>query len=215
MLCVIRRIKKVPSIFIEFDKHNEEYIKNLEGDDTFIQEERLKIISAAKISSYRITMINSNFNTNFKIDLIKLLEILNSDKYMLFTKFNPEKYRGLIIGYYWNTSYPDRDGKCKCTGKCPGKGNGKGNGNCKKVTISVFKSGSIIITGGCLIEQVDDAYRTINTILRDNYTNIVKLSILDFISDTNNEEQDNEDELEMHNIKNILKKTTKKKKQKY
>lgn len=208
--CVLlEELKKVPAIFIEFDKHNEEYIKNLEGDDTFIQEERLKIISAAKISNYRITMINSNFNTNFKIDLLKLLEILNSDKYMLFTKFNPEKYRGLIIGYYWNTSYPTRDGKCKCIGKCGGKGNGNGNGNCKKVTISVFKSGSIIITGGCLIEQVDDAYKTINTILRDNYTNIVKLSILDFISDTNNEDQINDDDLEMHNIKNIFKQTKK------
>jgi len=202
--CVLlEELKKVPAIFVEFDKKNDEYIKNLEGDDAFIESERLKIILSAKISSYRITMINSNFNTNFKIDLLKLLDILNSDKYMLFTKFNPEKYRGLIIGYYWNTSHIGREGKCKCTGKCSGKGNGNGNGNCKKVTISIFKSGSIIITGGCLIEQVNDAYKTINTILYDNYTNIVKLSILDFISDNNDNDYDNDYEFKIDNIKKI------------
>jgi hypothetical protein len=207
--CVLlEELKKVPAIFVEFDSKNEEYIKTLGDDETIIEEERLKIISNAKISSYRITMINSNFNTHFKIDLLKLLEILNSDKYMLFTKFNPEKYRGLIIGYYWNTSYSIRDGRCKCTGKCPGKGNGDGNGNCKKVTISIFKSGSIIITGGCLTQQVDDAYESINTILRDNYKDIVKLSILDFMSD----EEDENNELEICNniIKNIKKETIKK-----
>jgi len=187
---LLNELKKMSSIFIEFDKVNEEHINTLISNNEsvdIIENERNRIISESKINGYRITMINSNFNTNFKIDLLKLLNILNSDKYMLFTKFNPEKYRGLIIGYYWNKSFNTLNeistGKCKCTIKCSGKGNGNGNGKCKKVTISIFKSGSIIITGGCLIEQVNDAYKTINTILQDNYKDIVKLSILDFISE--------------------------------
>ena len=35
---------------------------------------------------------------------LKLLDILNKNEKDLFTKFNPEKYRGLIIGYYWNNN---------------------------------------------------------------------------------------------------------------
>ena len=149
-----------------------------------------------KIDNYKITMINSDFNTHFKIDLLKLLSILNNNDKDLFTKFNPEKYRGLIIGYYWNLNKAKQDGKCLCKCKCNGKGNGNGDGQCKKITISVFKSGSIIITGGRLVKQIEDAYSLINEIFRDNYYEINKLSILDFI---NNEDDDNEDDNEEDN----------------
>jgi hypothetical protein len=135
-------------------------------------------------------MINSDFNTNFKLDLLKFLNILNTNKKELFTKFNPEKYRGLIIGYYWNTKKDVQDGRCLCSLKCNGKGNGTGDGQCKKVTISVFKSGSIIITGGRLVKQIEDAYNCINSILRENYYNIIKLSILDYIDDDDDESEE-------------------------
>jgi hypothetical protein len=137
-------------------------------------------------------MINSDFNTNFKIDLLKLLNILNINKKELFTKFNPEKYRGLIIGYYWNTDNELQEGKCHCKGKCNGKGNGTGPSQCKKITISIFKSGSIIITGGRLVKQIQDAYYFINNILKENYKDIIKLSILDFIDGEEEEEEENE-----------------------
>ena len=128
-------------------------------------------------------MINSDFDTNFKIDLLKLLTLLNTNEKELFTKFNPEKYRGLIVGFYWNTDRQHQDGKCRCKVKCNGKGVGFGNGGCKKITISIFKSGSIIITGGRLVQQIDDAYNKINSILRDNYCDIVKMSILDYMDE--------------------------------
>jgi TATA-box binding protein (TBP) (component of TFIID and TFIIIB) len=161
-----------------------------------------------KISNYKITMINSDFNTNFKIDLIKLLALLNNNEKDLFTKFNPEKYRGLIIGYYWNTNKDIQDGRCLCKSKCNGKGNGHGDGECKKITISVFKSGSIIITGGRLIKQIEDAYSTINGIFRENYHEINKLSILDFMDEDNEEEEDDEnqeEEIIPKNEKKIIK----------
>ena len=152
-----------------------------------------KDINELKIINYRITMINSDFDTNFKIDLLKLLNILNNNEKELFTKFNPEKYRGLIIGYYWNLEKKHQDGKCLCKSKCNGKGNGLGDGQCKKITISVFKSGSIIITGGRLVKQIEDAYSSINSILKENYHNIIKLSILDFMDE-------NEDFMESDDI---------------
>jgi TATA-box binding protein (TBP) (component of TFIID and TFIIIB) len=159
---LLEELKKYPDIFINLNK---EHVKTLE------------------IINYKITMINSDFNTNFKIDLLKLLNILNTNYKELFTKFNPEKYRGLIIGYYWNTDNKSQEGKCHCKGKCNGKGDGTGASQCKKITISIFKSGSIIITGGRLVKQIQDAYYFINNILKENYKDIIKLSILDYIDD--------------------------------
>lgn len=144
------------------------------------------LIDESKIIGYRITMINSDFNTKFKIDLNKLLDILNNLEDNLFIKFNPEKYRGLIIGFFWNEKYKEQLGICHCSDKCKGKGNGKGEGQCKKITISIFKSGSIIITGGFLIKQVEDAYAFINNLLKQFYHDIIKLSILDFIEESEN-----------------------------
>lgn len=152
----------------------------------FIDIENEEEINKLNIVNYKITMINSDFNTNFRIDLLKLLNILNTSYKELFTKFNPEKYRGLIIGFYWNTDKLIQDGKCNCTIKCNGKGSGTGNGLCKKITISIFKSGSVIITGGRLTTQIDSAYQLINNIFKKYYYDIVKLSILDFIDNKKN-----------------------------
>ena len=105
----------------------------------------------------------------------------------LFTKFNPEKYRGLIVGFFWNNEKSKQDGKCNCTLKCNGKGTGTGNGQCKKITISIFKSGSVIITGGRLVVQIEDAYAVINEIFKKYYNEIIKLSILDFMGPELNE----------------------------
>lgn len=159
--------------------------------DIFVNMEESEI-EKTEIVNYKITMINSDFDTNFKIDLLKLLNILNTKEKELFIKFNPEKYRGLIIGYYWNTEKELQDGKCLCKSKCNGKGCGTGDGQCKKITISIFKSGSIIITGGRLVKQIEDAYKLINSILKDNYLDIIKLSILDYID--NSDEEDNIEE---------------------
>ena len=158
-------------------------------------------IPKLNIANYKITMINSDFDTNFKIDLLKFLNILNNNKKELFTKFNPEKYRGLIIGYYWNTKKDIQDGRCLCKLKCNGKGNGTGDGQCKKITISVFKSGSIIITGGRLLKQIEDAYKCINSILKENYYDIIKLSILDYINSDDEEDDKDNDEDNKKDIK--------------
>ena len=50
---------------------------------------------------------------------------------------------------------------------------------CKKVTISIFKSGSVIITGGYLQKQIDDAYIFINDLFKQHYHDIIKLSMIE------------------------------------
>jgi len=178
---LLEEMKKYPPIFDEIE------------EDTTVEQ--------MDILNYKITMINSDFNTNFKIDLLKLLTLLNSNNKDIFTKFNPEKYRGLIIGFYWNTFHKWQNGVCKCTGKCNGKGKGMGDNDCKKITISIFKSGSIIITGGRLVKQIEDAYSFINNILKENYKDIVKISILDFMESDDEDSIEDEEEEEVKVIK--------------
>ena len=146
-------------------------------------------IEKAKISNFRITMINSDFNTNFKIDLLKLLDILNNLEEERFIKFNPSIYRGLMIGFLWNKDNEHQDGICHCSNeiKCNGKKKKKKDDKekplCKKITISIFKSGSVIITGGYLKEQIEDAYAFINKLFKKYFHEIKKLSILDYQND--------------------------------
>lgn len=135
------------------------------------------------IDNYEITMINADFKTNFKLDLKKFLDILKEYENTLFTKFNPERYRGLIIGYYYNNKNTLKDGRCYCKKKCRGKGIGVLEGQCKKITIAVFKSGSIVITGARTIEQTNMSYKFINELIKKYYKDIIKFSILDFLDE--------------------------------
>jgi len=138
-----------------------------------LTEEEIDILD---ILNYKITMINSNFDTFFEIDINKLFTILTTNILYndLFLKYNPENYRGLIIGYFFNEEYSG-DGICHCSKKCNGKGNGIGNGECKKVTIAIFRTGRIIITGGRLRKQIDKAYEYINLFFEKNYKDILKV----------------------------------------
>ena len=56
-----------------------------------------------------------------------------------------------------------------------GKGSGLFNEDCKKITIAVFKSGKIIITGGKNIEQVNIVYNFIKDLLIKNKSKFIIL----------------------------------------
>jgi len=140
-------------------------------------------VNDLNIENFDITMINADFKTNFKIDLKRFLDILKVHEVSLFTKFTPERYRGLILGYYYNEKNENQDGICYCSKKCRGKGKGTDIGMCKKVTIAIFKSGSIVITGSRNINQTESAYQFINKLLKKYFKDIIKFSILDFIDD--------------------------------
>ena len=91
--------------------------------------------------------------------------------------------------YYWNKEYKNSDlyplqGKCYCSNLCSGKGDGMGNSDCKKVTISAFQSGSIIITGANSIEQILDCYNFISGVLKNHDKELKKNNILNIDSST-------------------------------
>jgi TATA-box binding protein (TBP) (component of TFIID and TFIIIB) len=68
-------------------------------------------------------------------------------------------------------------GSCYCSGVCSGKGSGDGEIQCKKVTISAFQSGSIIITGANNLTQMVDCYNFINQVIETNSDILRKNSI--------------------------------------
>ena len=63
-----------------------------------------------------------------------------------------------------------------CDRRCRGQGSGEGPGECKKITMSVFQTGKIIITGAREYPQLDEAYRFLNKVLVDNAKDILRIS---------------------------------------
>lgn len=129
------------------------------------------------IKNFNITLINSDFDIGFKIDRKKLFDIL-LDKYDLFVTFDPCHYQGVNLKYFINyENNKENTGKCLCTisdnkNICKGKGEGYGNTNCKKMTISIFQSGNIIITGKCDLKQLEESYNFIINICKTHFNEI-------------------------------------------
>ena len=130
-----------------------------------------------KIINYKIVLINSDYFIGFEIKRDELHKIL-VNKYKIYSSYEPCIYPGVNSKYYWNTEYKNMPfmGKCYCNNFCNGKGNGTDDGNCKKITISIFQSGSVIITGGRSMEQIIDAYNFINKVFTENYDAIKKVN---------------------------------------
>lgn len=114
-----------------------------------------------KNSNYKIRLINSDFKVNFEIRLDRLYELVTKT-YNIICSYEPCIYPGAKIEYY----YPN-NGFCKCKTFCNGKSD-----NCKKITIAVFQSGCVIITGANKIEHIEIAYSFICNLLKNNINTI-------------------------------------------
>jgi TATA-box binding protein (TBP) (component of TFIID and TFIIIB) len=120
---------------------------------------------------YRVRLINSDFRLGFEVRR-DALQRLAAHKYRLPCSFEPCIYPGCKIQFWYNKNNAKKDGRCGCMENCDGKGSGKGDGQCKKVTIAVFHSGSVIITGGQSRDQIDEAYAFICGCVADNYETV-------------------------------------------
>jgi len=135
-----------------------------------------------KIKDYKIVLINSDYYLGFEIKR-DILHNLLINSYQIFSSYEPCIYPGVNSKYYFNETNNDKDyeGKCYCDVYCDGKGNGNGNGQCKKITISIFQSGSIIITGARNMHQIKTAHKFINNVINENYKE-VKKEIMPFLN---------------------------------
>jgi TATA-box binding protein (TBP) (component of TFIID and TFIIIB) len=104
-----------------------------------------EVLFLKNLYDFKICMINSNFNIDFNIDRDKLYEILLDQRFEC--TYDP------IIHACVNIKYPHPD---------------------KVISVFVFESGSIIITGARNGEQIIDAYNFINRYLLTNYYYIIK-----------------------------------------
>lgn len=133
-------------------------------------------ISQLKVANPVVRLINSDFEIPFKIRRKELHQMLIAPPYNNICSFQPGTYPGVKLEFYWNKMHPQQDGRCRCEKPCFGKGTGKTRGDCKKVTVAVFDSGSVLITGATSHQQVNDAYTYICDVILQN-TPILKKNI--------------------------------------
>ena len=127
-------------------------------------------------------MINTDFKIYTDKELVERFSIrrkelhntLIGNHYNNKSSFQPGVYQGVKLEYFWNKQNKNKNGICQCSANCFGKSSGDGDGNCKKVTIAIFESGSILITGGVTFEQVTDAYNYICKVISENQIAVKK-----------------------------------------
>ncbi len=118
------------------------------------------------IKTFVTRMINSDYTIGKAIRRDRLYKIL-VEEYGLWSSYEPTIYQGVNTKFFWNKARPVEapPGICVCPNPCEGGGSGYKIGDCKKITISPFRTGSIIITGAKHIEQLNDAYKFVNEVL--------------------------------------------------
>jgi TATA-box binding protein (TBP) (component of TFIID and TFIIIB) len=121
------------------------------------------------IKSFDVCMMNSDYNVGKAIRRDRLYRIL-VEKFGLQSSFEPMRYQGVNTKFFWNSARPPTapPGICPCPVPCNGEADGSAIGKCKKITISPFRTGSIIITGAKEPKQLMDAYEFMNSVLSDH-----------------------------------------------
>ena len=112
-------------------------------------------------------------NTDYKIDKFINQEALHQiliTEYNLFSMLEKTIYQGINTKFFYNTN--NTTGVCCCTNFCKGQGTGEGDGQCKRITISIFRTGRIIVTGARRLEQIHVAYDFLNTIFDRHHEEI-------------------------------------------
>lgn len=99
------------------------------------------------ILDLRVHMINSNFNINFKVDRFKLYNLITELKGEC--RFDPIKHAGVIIKYKYDDTHT--------------------------ISIIVFESGYVIITGAKLYCHIMASYQYISLLLLSNYHKVIKM----------------------------------------
>jgi len=98
-----------------------------------------------QIKTYNIHMINSNFSLNSYVNLDEIYEIFNNCGHD--ATFNPDRYSAVKIKMAPLTKHI--------------------------VTVSIFSSGKIIVTGGTSLDEISATYQEILKLVQENSRRIV------------------------------------------
>ena len=150
-------LEKVRELVQELNRLSSEYREKIFGHSEVIE----------NVQETETVLINSNFDIGFEIDRESLHRLIIHEGY--YSSYEPCTYPGVNIKYYHNPIH-NNFGICDCEKPCNGKGK---DNTCKKITIAVFKSGKIIITGGRSKENIQTAYKFITEFINENKEQIL------------------------------------------
>ena len=117
-----------------------------------------------ELKKFAVQLLNSDYKMNAFAKRAELHKIL-CEQYHLSSTLETTIYQGVNTKYYYNEVSSGKRGICHCPKFCSGQGDGSAIGTCKKITIAVFQTGSIIITGARTRKQLDEAYDYMNEIM--------------------------------------------------
>ena len=158
---LITFIKQINNIDI---KHN------LDEERIIQSEMENKLIN----SNYNVRLINSDFKVNYEIKRDILYKLLLQE-YRINCTYEPCIYPGVKIAFYVNKDREKKieDGICKCDIACTGK-----KTTCKRITIAIFQSGCVIITGANEMKQIEMTYQYISNILETHMHEIIRKRLI-------------------------------------
>lgn len=148
---------------------------------TFIElDSPLSLCTTYNLSNVAIELINSDYNTRFNNNLVKIQELLSGPEYNIYCTYKPdEKYAGIIAKFMYNPAYLDSTkyklGKCYCSNSCVTST----TPICVPISISIFRPGSIIITAAKEIKQLLCVYSYLNNIFKKHFSLISYVDIHD------------------------------------
>jgi len=153
------------------------------------------------ITKVEVSLINTDYSLNYDIQQENLNQIL-MEEYGLFSMLEKTIYQGVNAKFFYNTTNKT-PGVCSCTGKgkgkdksegkdegkgkeedtkeeattgivfCKGQGSGEGDGCCKRITMSIFRTGKIIITGARQMKQIEAAYEFLNGVFDTHHATVL------------------------------------------
>jgi hypothetical protein len=152
----------------------------LENKTYIILDSHISLCTNYKLINIAIELINSDYNTRFNNNLIKIHELLNGPEYNIYNSYKPEeRYAGIIAKFMYNPAYLDASkyklGKCYCAKSCITEPKPV----CVPVSISIFRPGSIIITSAKEIKQLVCVYDYLNAFFKKHISLISYIDIHD------------------------------------
>ena len=136
--------KKIGKVFIARDFFGEKLLYYSQRKDGFIWASELKSLV-------------STLSANPEIDRTSLALYFQ----LTYIPSPYTIYQGVNTKYFYNKT-GTKPGICTCSKFCKGQGGGSGEGECKRITMSIFRTGRIIITGAREMDQIQSAYEFLN-----------------------------------------------------
>jgi len=125
----------------------------------------------AVIERFSVQLINTDYALNKFINQDALHKLLINE-YNLFSMLEKTIYQGVNTKFFYNTKNPGK-GICGCDNFCKGQGSGEGEGECKRITMSIFRTGRIIITGAREMKQIESTYDFLNKVFDKHHTTVL------------------------------------------